>query len=340
MRLRLTSFSLPLVRPFSTASGAITARRGFRVELTGEGRHGVGEATPLAGWTESFATCDEALTRSRWLLDGVPVAAVLDRLSETPAARHGLALADLDAAARAAGEPLYRHLGATTDVESVPVNATVGDDDVGPTVSAARDAVDAGFPTVKVKVGARSVSEDVERLRAVRNACPDVELRADANAAWTREQTDEAFDAVHDLDVAYVEQPLSPDDLAGHAAVRGRGVGVALDESVAIEGLDAILAAEAADVVVVKPMALGGPDLARAAAIRGRDAGVDPVVTTTVDAVYARIAAVHVAASLPDVPACGLATADLLGTDLAPDPSPVEDGHIVVPQSPGTVPTG
>ena len=82
-------------------------------------------------------------------------------------------------------------------------------------------------------------------------------------------------------------------------------------------------------------MALGGVDRAREAARRARAVGVEVVVTTTIDAVVARTAAVHLAASLPDVPACGLATAELLADDLAPDPAPVENGRVRVPQNPG-----
>jgi len=82
-------------------------------------------------------------------------------------------------------------------------------------------------------------------------------------------------------------------------------VPIALDESLATRGLDAVLDADAADAVVLKPMALGGPDRALAAARRAREAGVEPVVTTTIDAVVARTAAVHVAAAIPDVSPAG-----------------------------------
>jgi L-alanine-DL-glutamate epimerase-like enolase superfamily enzyme len=96
-----------------------------------------------------------------------------------------------------------------------------------------------------------------------------------------------------------------------------------------------VLDADAADVVVLKPMVLGGPDLAREAATRACEAGVEPVVSTTIDTVVARTGAVHLAASIPDVGACGLATASMLRSDLAPDPATVEDGTITVPQDPG-----
>jgi len=141
--------------------------------------------------------------------------------------------------------------------------------------------------------------------------------RADANGAWDRETAREAVERLAPLDLAYLEQPLPADDLDGAAALRTVGercryrhrprspVPIPLDESLATRGLDAVLDADAADAVVLKPMALGGPDRALAAARRAREAGVEPVVTTTIDAVVARTAAVHVAAAIPDVSPAG-----------------------------------
>jgi len=325
-------FSLPLASSLDTAAGAITDREGFLLRT----RDGLGEATPLPSWTESREACREALETADAALPDWQAA--LDACEGRPAARHAVSLAHLDAASRVEQEPLYQFLGENSRVESVPVNATVGDASVEETVAAARDATAAGFDCVKVKVGARPVEDDVERLRAVRDAVGgDVELRADANAAWSADEANYAFDAL-DGTVSYVEQPLARDDLDGHAALREHDVGVALDETLTEHGVREVLAAEAADAVVLKPMALGGVDRARDAATTAREAGVAAVVTTTVDAVVARTAAVHLAASLPGVPACGLATAGLLDADLAPDPAPVESGEITVPQDSGNLP--
>jgi len=342
-------FSIPLARPLGTAAGTVERREGFVVTVEAAGERGVGEAAPLAGWTESLADCRAALERAGDRIDAARdvdgVAAAIGALDAcaTPAARHGLALALDDVRARTASVPLYRYLGGAHR-ERVPANATVGDGSPDETASGVRRAAADGFGTVKVKVGARDPGADVDRLQAVRETAPGVELRADANAAWTRPVAQRVLAELGSLGVAYVEQPLDPDNLAGHAALRASDgapdpddVGVALDESLVEHPVEAVLDADAADVVVVKPMVLGGPDRAREAAIAARAAGVVPVVTTTLDAVYARTAAVHVAASLPTVPACGLATADRLAADLAPDPAPVRDGSVVVPQGKGNV---
>ena len=333
--MRIEPFSLALSRPLSTAHGTIDAREGFLVTIGIDGTTGIGEATPLPGWTESLEDCRNALERVRET--GGDPAAALDALDGTPAARHGFALARCDARARAAGVPLYRHLGGNP-AERVPVNATIGDGTVEKTVEEATTAVERGFDTMKIKVGARAVEADAGRLSAVREAVgPDIELRADANGAWSRAEARAALDAFADFGLAYVEQPLSPTDLAGHAALRGR-VDIALDETLRTHSVATVLDADAADVLVLKPMVLGGPDRARETALAAREAGLEAVVTTTVDGALARAGAVHVAASLPDTPACGLATADRLAEDFVADPAPIEDGHARVPQKPGTVP--
>ncbi|ACM56768.1 mandelate racemase/muconate lactonizing enzyme family protein [Halorubrum lacusprofundi] len=359
--MRLRPFSLALASPLETARGSIDRREGFLVAVDpgadGESvpAPGLGEATPLPGWTESRSACEAALRGAEDENDGKALATdALDRLdpTETPAARHGLALALADATARDAGQSLAERLAENENLpaptETVPVNATIGDVDSEDTVAAAENAVEKGFDCLKVKVGARGLDADIERLRAVRRAVGgDVSLRADANGAWDRETAREAVERLAPLDLAYLEQPLPADDLDGAAALRTVGSGVdtdtdrdppvpiALDESLATRGLDAVLDADAADAVVLKPMALGGPDRALAAARRAREAGVEPVVTTTIDAVVARTAAVHVAAAIPDVSPCGLATGSLLDTDLAPDPCPISDGAVTVPTDPG-----
>jgi o-succinylbenzoate synthase len=332
--MNVERFALPLSRPLETAAGVIEEREGFLVEVDVDGTTGVGEATPLPGWTESLADCEAALRD----VPG-PVAAIEgDRLDGRPAARHGVSLAVLDARARAAGRPLYRHLGGPTDRRRVPVNATVGDGTPAETAAAAGRAVDDGHPAVKVKVGARSLSADLERLVAVRERCPDVELRADANGAWDTATAERGFDALAPPDVAFVEQPLVAANLAGHADLRGGSVGVALDEGLLEHGIESVVETGAADVVVCKPMALGGVDAARRVAVRAREAGLEAVVTTTIDGAVARAGAVHLAASLPDVGACGLATGDRLAADLRPDVAPVEDGSVAVPQGKGNIP--
>lgn len=332
--MKLEPFSLPLASPLKTAAGTIETRDGFLVRVRIDGVEGIGEATPLPGWTESIEVCERTLRAvddPRSALEG-------EKLVETPAARHGLSLAVLDAEARIASDPLYRHLGGAERRERIPVNATVGDGTPNETAAAAEAAKAEGYPAIKLKVGARKPAADIDRLEAVRRRCPDIELRIDVNGAWTYDTASRLLPTLSELDVAILEQPLSAGELSEHARLRGSGVEIALDESVVEHGAEAVLSADAADLLVCKPMALGGVDRARAIIRTARDAGVDAIVTTTIDGAIARAGAVHLAASVSDIRACGLATGDLLGSDIRSDVPIVERGSIAVPQGKGNIP--
>lgn len=85
----------------------------------------------------------------------------------------------------------------------------------------AREAVADGFTQIKLKVGA-DLQDDVRRLRVARETVgPDVRIAVDANQRW---DVDAAIDWIEQLapfDPWWVEEPTSPDDILGHAAIRG-----------------------------------------------------------------------------------------------------------------------
>ncbi|GGA40692.1 L-fuconate dehydratase [Pelagibacterium lentulum] len=83
-----------------------------------------------------------------------------------------------------------------------------------------QEAVDAGFNHIKLKVG-RDLEDDIRRLTIARDAIgPDRNLMIDANQVW---EVDQAIDWVNRLSFAkpwFIEEPTSPDDVAGHRKIR------------------------------------------------------------------------------------------------------------------------
>ena len=83
-----------------------------------------------------------------------------------------------------------------------------------------QEAVDEGFNHIKLKVG-RDRADDIRRLRIAREVIgPDRYLMIDANQVW---EVDQAIDWLKDLAFAkpfFIEEPTSPDDVAGHAKIR------------------------------------------------------------------------------------------------------------------------
>ena len=137
------------------------------------------------------------------------------------------------------------------------------------------------------------------------------------------------------IDLDYLEQPLHMNDLEGHATLRNSSINIALDESLISNTLADIHKIGAADFIIIKPMVLGGIDHSYALANEARSLNIEPIITTTIDTVVARTAAIHLAASLAPIKACGLATAHLLKNDISTDPSTLKGGNLTVPQSPG-----
>ncbi len=320
-----------------TAFGVLTHREVVELRLVGaDGAVGRGEAAPIPAYDGiTVDRAAEALERYRPVLlraDELGGAGVLDACAELDPLPWALAAVDValwDRAAWREGAPVAALLsGASAPV--VPVNATIGAADRGGAASAAAAAAAAGFSCVKLKVG---VGDDAGRVAAVRAAAgPDMQLRLDANGAWTVEEAVRTIEALAPAGLELVEEPVHGVD--GLRAVRAAvPVRVAMDETAASDGA---LASGAADAVCLKLGRCGGISGLLAAAELVRATGAEPYVASAFDGPVGIAAAVHAGAALASraaLPACGLATLGLFEMDS--DPLPVVRGGIEVPAVPG-----
>jgi O-succinylbenzoate synthase len=216
--------------------------------------------------------------------------------------------------------------------DRIRVNATV------PAVAAGDvAAVLARFPgcrTAKVKVAdaGQTLSDDVARVRAVRQVLgPEGRIRVDANGLWSVDEAEHAIHALADCDLEYVEQPCSSvDELADiRQRVKYMGVPIAADESVRkAEDPLAVARAEAADLLVVKAQPLGG---VTAASLIVAEAGLPVVVSSALDTSIGLSMGAHLAACIPELEYdCGLGTAALLAADVTTERMLPVDGHVPV----------
>lgn len=95
------------------------------------------------------------------------------------------------------------------------------------------DNLQKGFRAIKMKVGRAHLSEDVERVRAMRNHLGDgFPLMADANMKWSADEAIRAARAFQPFDLHWLEEPVIPDDIAGQArVVREGGLPIAAGEN-------------------------------------------------------------------------------------------------------------
>lgn len=82
-----------------------------------------------------------------------------------------------------------------------------------------REAIADGFTQIKLKVGA-DLDDDIRRLRIARETCGDgFPIAIDANQRWDVADAITWVKALEQFDIRWVEEPTSPDDVLGHAAI-------------------------------------------------------------------------------------------------------------------------
>jgi L-alanine-DL-glutamate epimerase-like enolase superfamily enzyme len=306
-------------QPIATAYGTLTDRDVLVLRLRDDdGNEGLGEAAPLEAY--DGVTLQDAEAGIRAELADEPTTA-------TSAA--ALDVASIDLRSRIEGRPIAE-LRSERPSGSIPVNATIAATDRAGAAREAAAAAEAGFETVKLKVG---VGDDAGRVAAVRAAVgANVAIRIDANGAWDVAQAIAALRSLAPAGIELCEEPVH--GVAALADLRERLDGelpIAMDETA--REPDAIQSG-ACDFVCLKIAGCGGITPLWAAADAARAAGSEVYVASTYDGPVGIAAGLHAAAALgPDVPACGLATLPLF--ENVDDPFPARDGRIEVPRGPG-----
>ncbi|NYE18899.1 mandelate racemase/muconate lactonizing enzyme family protein [Microbacterium immunditiarum] len=196
----------------------------------------------------------------------------------TTIALAGLDLALWDLVGRRAGQSITDLLGRrheTLEAYGSGVNLHYPLDEL---VAQAQRWVEAGFGGVKVKVGRPDLAEDVDRLAAVREVIgPDRALMVDANQRWALDRAVAAVEALGPIGIAWLEEPLRADDLAGHVALRREtGVRIAVGENLHTEyRFREFLEADAAQVLQPNIVRVGGITPALRIARAVQDAGAE-----------------------------------------------------------------
>lgn len=167
-----------------------------------------------------------------------------------PGASCGVELACVELICRRQGIALYDYVGGAV-LDRVQFNGWVGELPADEAATEAKRWKDAGFKSLKIKVG-NEVGKDSARVMAVRDAVgKDMQLRMDANQQCNVEQALALCRAVKSCGMQLFEQPTPKDDLAGLARIRREGgIPIMADESISDHAsLIRVIKADCADYV-------------------------------------------------------------------------------------------
>ena len=244
-RIVLREMRLELKEPFRISSGEVRERRILLLELH--------DASGASVWSECVAgeapNYSSETIDTAWIVITQFVAPrVLGRTFAHPGEVHDLLERDFRGhnMAKAAvemglwalastleGEPLARFIGGTRAEIATGISLGIQASPAA-LIDRTRAALEAGYRKVKIKI---EPGHDVEWIAAVRDALgPDAHLMADANNAYTLDDTDRLV-ALDGFGLMMIEQPLAYDDIVRHAELQKRlKTPICLDES--ITGLD------------------------------------------------------------------------------------------------------
>jgi L-alanine-DL-glutamate epimerase-like enolase superfamily enzyme len=306
-KVSIEAVNIKLEAPFTIAIGTkYNIENAFiRIELE-NGVEGFGEAAPLEpinGENQATAlatlhACKDFLTGKR-VSDYCSISRHLKTVFWAQAtARCAIEMALLDAFTKSLDLPLYKFLGGSE--KSIETDYTV--DIVPPPVAKKNAAILAGkgYRMLKTKVG-KNISEDIDRLLAIREGAPDCGITLDANQGFS---PPEAVHFLEELEVNKLrpllyEQPVVKYDLAGMKFVKDHtSVPVGADETV-FTSADAVnvVRSGCADVINIKLMKSGIIEALDIAAV-ARSANINLMIGCMLETRLALSCAVHFAAGL------------------------------------------
>ncbi len=176
-----------------------------------------------------------------------------------------------------------------------------------------------GYQAVKIKVGRQALDKDLEFVHSVCRENPDINVRIDANRAWTLQIAQAFLDATRNLTLDYIEEPLK-DQTNLLEFVRSSHTPLALDETLREPGAKQYR--KFADVYVLKPTLSGGITGTRKRIKQAQDNGIRCIISSSYESGIGMLGLIELARTIPGE-IHGLDTYDLFERDVLLDPLPL-----------------
>ncbi len=244
-----------------TSRGAIEGKVSFFIVLDNGKNKGIGECSYLAGLSpENYTTyenkiievCNNINNYEYWLRDG---------LTEYPSIQMGLETAIADVSSTK--QHLIFPSNFTTGKSSIKINGLIWMDSFDKMKAAIDDKINKGFTCIKLKIGAIDFEKELELLHYIRSKSTSIEIRVDANGAFTPDNALTKLQKLKKYNIHSIEQPIKPkqwDDM--NKLISSSHIPIALDEE--LIGLytyhekETMMKAIRPYYIILKPSLIGG----------------------------------------------------------------------------------
>lgn len=215
--------------PFGISRGTYSEVTDLIVEIG----DGIGEGAPHKFFNDTLETFTPDLDKVTRYFEDKDLFQIeellkdIDHMTHSKVVKCALDMALYDHVGKQLGVPVYKLLGLSSD-KTPQTSFTIGISDTEDMVRKALDAKD--FPILKIKLGGK---DDLNVMRRIRESLPNHVLRVDCNCGWTSENALPQIDALAELGIEFVEQPLPPDDIEGAKKIFAQSkLPIYLDESI------------------------------------------------------------------------------------------------------------
>lgn len=251
LKLRWQRRVLHFKRPAATSRGSLTERTTYIIEAETPAGIGCGECCIMPGLLPEIQEEElDAWCRLVEQHQGIP-----EKNLPSPI-QFGLECALL--AAMNPGSPRWNTPFARGEC-GIPIHHLIWMDNCENMLAAMQDGVSRGFTCLKMKVGALPFEQELEMLHEAHRAFPSVELRVDANGAFSSTHALTKLEALSAAGVSFIEQPIRPHQWTDMAELCHQSpLPIALDEELINAPIAELLDTVQPQALVLKPSLHGG----------------------------------------------------------------------------------
>lgn len=250
-------------RPSGTSRGVLQQKETWLIVISSDGKQGIGECGILRDLSvDDVPNYEEKL---RWTCEHIQLGKknLLKALIQFPSIQFGVEQAFLSLASE---HPFVLHPSAFTQgKEAIDINGLIWMGDAAFMKSQINEKLQAGFSCIKMKIGAIDFDTELKLLKSIRNeySVNDIELRVDANGAFTPANALEKLKRLSDFELHSIEQPIKQGQLDEMAKLcEVTPLPIALDEELIgvfdTEEKKKMLETIQPQYIILKPSLVGG----------------------------------------------------------------------------------
>ena len=250
-------------RPSGTSRGVLTTKETWFLIISSEGKKGIGECGILRSLSiDDRPDYEEKL---KWVCDNINLGAEMlwEQLMEFPSIQFGVEMAFRSLASKTPF--LLFPSEFTIGEKAIPINGLVWMGEKSFMKEQIVDKIEQGFSCIKLKIGAIDFNAELDLLKYIRTefSSEDIELRVDANGAFSSSEALEKLKRLSDYKIHSIEQPIKQGQVEAMAALcRKTPIPIALDEELigvtSVTNKQEILQIIKPQYVIFKPSLIGG----------------------------------------------------------------------------------